>query len=196
MTYPANPDKPYGDRLETANADLAHEPFIPVYARRGKARGGQGKVQTWMILAPVAVLVLGGIGTMLVMGGAEEVPTPLAEPALTAPVLSSAPTEAALAPLSPESTPAPVMAAPVATAPTPTRRVAPAPARREAAVRAPAPTARVAAPTPTPTPVAPTGPQPYAPAPAGPSTGTLNTVPAAPAPAAPPPTIIIAEPVG
>ena len=196
VTYPANPDKPYGDRLETANADLAHEPFIPVYARRGKARGGQGKIQTWMILAPVAVLVLGGIGTMLIMGGADEAPTPLAEPALTAPVLSSAPTEAASAPLAPGSTPAPVMAAPVTTAPAPTRRVATAPVRREAAVRAPTPaaTARVV----TPAPVAPTGPQAYAPAPAGPSTSTLNTAPAtpAPAPSAPPPPIVIVEPAG
>ena len=187
VTYPADPAKPYGDRIESPLADLTHdEPFVPVYARRGKARGGQGKIKTWMILTPVAVLVLGGIGAMLVMQGPEEASAPLAEPALTAPVVSAAPTEAALAPLTTASTPEPVVAAPpVVRDAAPLRRIAPAPARREAA-RAPAPAAtpRVAAPA------VPTGPQAYAPAPAAPSTSTLNTAPA------PTPPVIIVEPVG
>lgn len=200
VTYPADQSKPYGDRIEAPRTDLTHdEPFVPVYARRGKARGGQGKIRTWMILTPVAVLALGGIGTMMLMQGPEEAAAPLAEPALTAPVLSAAPTEAAVAPLTTASTPQPVIAAP---APTPVvrdaaplRRAAPAPARREAAP-APAATPRVA----TPAPAAPTGPQAYTPAPAAPSTTTLNTAPATAAPAtpapAPTPPVIIVEPVG
>lgn len=196
VTYPVDPTKPYGDRIETPRADLTHdEPFVPVYARRGKARGGQGKIKTWMILTPVAVLALGGLGAMMLMQGPEEASAPLAEPALTAPVLSASPTEAAVAPLTTASTPAPVATAPVVRDTAPLRRAAPASVRREA-VRTPAPaaTARVA----TPAPAVPAGPQAYTPA--APSTSTLNTTPATPAPAtpapAPTPPVIIVEPVG
>ena len=202
VTYPADPAKPYGDRLEqprsdaTLRADLtADEPFVPVYARRGKARGGQGKIKTWMILAPVGVLVLGGVGAMLVMGGGEEASAPLAEPAATAPVLSStpAPTATAVAPLTTASTPAPVVAAPapVVRDAAPLRRAAPAPVRREAARTPAAATPRAA----TPAPATPTGPQPYT----APSTSTLNTAPAAtaprPAPTQPPPPPIVVQPL-
>lgn len=198
VTYPADPTKPYGDRLERPrvdpHAELAHEePFVPVYARRGKTRTGQSKIKAWMILVPVGVLVLGGIGAMLVMNGGEETSAPLAEPAATAPVLSAtpAPTEAAVVPPTPASTPAPVVreAAPL-------RRPAPAPARREttARVQAPAATPRVATPAPT----TPTGPQSYTPAPAASPTSTLNTAPATPAstPASPPPPPIVVQPLG
>lgn len=200
VTYPADPAKPYGDRGEAPRADMAQdEPFVPVYARRGKARGGQGKIKTWMILAPVAVLALGGIGAMMVMQGPEEASTPLVEPAATAPVLPIAPTEVAAAPLTSASTSEPVNAAPVVRSTAPLRRAAPAPARREA-VRAPAPTATATTRVVTPATTAPTAPQPYTPAPAAPSTATLNTAPAAPAPAtpapAPTPPAIIVEPVG
>ncbi len=197
VTYPADPTKPYGDRIEAPRADTLHEEsFVPVYARRGKARGGQGKIKTWMILAPVAVLALGGIGAMMVMQGPEEASAPLAEPAATAPVLPIAPTAVAAAPLTTASTPEPIAAAPVVRDAAPLRRAAPAPARREA-VRAPAAaTPRVATPAPT----VPTGPQSYTPAPAAPSTVTLNSAPATPAPAtpapAPTPPVIIVEPVG
>lgn len=190
VTYPVDPTKPYGDRIEAPRADLTHdEPFVPVYARRGKARGGQGKIKTWMILTPVAVLALGGIGAMMLMQGPEEVSAPLAEPAATAPVLPIAPTDAAV-PLTTASTPEPITAAPVVRDAAPLRRAtpAPAPARREA-VRATAPAA-----------AAPTGPRSYTPAPAAPSTVTLNTAPATPSPAtpapAPTPPVIIVEPVG
>ena len=47
VTYPADPTKPYGDRIEAPRADVTHdEPFVPVYARRGKARGG-AKPMPW-----------------------------------------------------------------------------------------------------------------------------------------------------
>lgn len=209
VTYPADHTKPYGDRLEVPNLQPTHrtesvsdEPFVPVYARRGKARGGQGKIKTWMILVPVAVLVLGGIGAMLVMGGGEEASVPLAEPAATAPVLPAVATDTAAAPLTTAATPEPAIVAPAAATPVrreaaPMRRTAPtpAPARREA-VR---PTSAAASSrTVTPAPTA-TGPRAYAPA-ATPSTTTLNTAPAArpaatPTPTAPPPVIII-EPAG
>lgn len=202
VTYPVDPTKPYGDRIEAPRADLTHdEPFVPVYARRGKARGGQGKIKTWMILTPVAVLALGGIGAMMLMQGPEEVPAPLAEPAATAPVLPIAPTEVAAAPLTTASTPEPVAATPVVRDAAPLRRAtpAPAPARREA-VRAPAAAAAATPRVVTPAPAAPTGPRSYTPAPAAPSTVTLNTAPATPAPAtpapAPTPPVIIVEPVG
>lgn len=193
VTYPADLAKPYGDRVEAQQIGAAHEePFVPVYARRGKARGGQGKVRTWMILAPVAVLTLGGIGAMLVLSGDNQASAPLAEPAATAPVLSAmpVPTEAAAAPLASAATPEPVVAPPAA------REAAPAPARRPA-VRTPAPAPEVSPRVEAP--VAPTGPRPYTAAPDTAPTTTLNTAPAAPAvPAtpAPPPPVIVIEPAG
>ena len=195
VTYPADPPKPYGDRVEVPRADIAHEePFVPVYARRGKARGGRGKIRTWMILTPVAVLALGGIGAMMVMNDSEEASAPLTEPAATAPVLPIAPPVTAAAPLTTASTPEPVVVVPVVRDAAPLRRIAPAPARREA-VRTPTPAATPRVVTPAP---AATGPQSYTPAPAAPSISNLNTAPATPAPATPAPTppVIIVEPVG
>lgn len=203
ITYPADPTKPYGDRLEIPGVQPSlrpeaamDEPFVPVYARRGKARGGQGRIKTWMILAPVAALVLGGIGAMLVLDRGEDVAAPLAEPAATAPVLPATATDAAVAPLNSAATSEPVSAAPApAAAPArdaaPLRRIAPAPVRREAA-RAPSPPASARTVTPARTV---TGPQAYtpAPAPAAP-TATLNTAPARPAPTPPP--IVVVQPVG
>lgn len=194
--YPVDPTKRYGDRIEAPRADIRHdEPFVPVYARRGNARGGQGRIRTWMILTPVAVLVLGGIGTILVINGSEEASVPLAEPAATAPVLPISPTVTATAPLTSASTPDPVVAAPVIRDAAPLRRIAPAPARREA-VRTPEPVATPRVVTPDPAPAA-TGPQPYTPGPATPSPETFNRAPATPVPApAPTPPVINVEPVG
>jgi hypothetical protein len=198
VTYPADPTKPYGDRIEMPRVDphaelTNDEPFVPVYARRGKARTGQSKIKSWMILAPVGAIVLGGIGAMMFMGGSEEVATPLAEPAATAPVVSAlpAPVDAATAPLTPQSAPAPVAAAPVVREATPVRRAAPAPTPRREAAPAPAPTApRVVTPAPA------AGPQPYAPAPAASPTSTLNTATPAPSPTPAPPPAIVVQPLG
>ena len=204
VTYPADPTKPYGDRLESPrvdpHAELAREePFVPVYARSGKARAGQSKIRTWMILVPVGAIVLGGIGAMLVMGGGEEASAPLAEPAATAPVLSTLPapvvTGTATAPLTSASTPAPVVTAPPAVRETaPLRRATPAPAPRREAAPASAATPRVVNPAPAPA----VGPQPYTPT--APSTSTLNTAPAArattPAPAPTPRPPIVVQPLG
>lgn len=195
VTYPADPTRSHGDRIEAPRADIgSDEPFVPVYARRGKARSSQGKIKTWMILTPIAVLTLGGIGAMMVMNGSEEASAPLAEPAATAPLLPITPVVTAAAPLTTASTPEPVVAVPVIRDAAPLRRIAPAPARREA-VRTQAPAATPGVSTPAPT-VA-TGPQSYTPAPAAPATSTLNTAPATPVPApAPVPPVIIFEPVG
>jgi hypothetical protein len=193
VTYPADPDKPYGDRLETANADLTHEPFVPVYARRGKAGGGQGPVKTWMILTPVAVIVLGGIGAMLLLSGTEDPAAPLIEPAQTGPVLSAMPVEApavAMAPpVIPAATPEPVAATPpMASASQRNRTATPRPTpERAAPVRAAEPEAP-----------APTGPRAYSPATTAPSTSALTTAPVRPAAGSSsvPAPIIVIQPAG
>lgn len=175
VTYPHDRPLPQDSHLEGPR----EEPFVPVYARTGRsARGRKGGVKTWMILAPIGVLVLGGSAAALMMGDrGEGAPAPLAEPVAAARVLPAQPVTAEAAPAETapvtEATPAP---APVVrrTAPAPDRRTA-APGRASAA--APAPAARVVAPTP------PAGPQPY--------TATLNTAPA-PAPAQPP--VIVIQP--
>lgn len=195
VTYPADPAKPYGDRLEARQIGAApDEPFVPVYARRGKARGGQGPVKTWMILTPVAVLVLGAVGATLVMSGNEEAPVPLVEPAATAPVLSAAPAPAeTAAPLARASEPAPAVATPAVRE---TSRPRLAPVRHSAAPPRPA---AAAARTATPAPAVPAGPRPYLAPSMAPSTSTLNTAPASTAPTpspAPPPPVIVVEPAG
>jgi len=155
LTYPPGPTEPIGDRIETPRADLARqEPFVPVYARRGKARSGKGKLKTWMILVPIGVLTLGGIGAMMAMNGGDEASVPLVEPAATLPVLSTPPVSpgSEVAPLS-NPTPAPVISAPSVREAAPTPRAAPV----------------AAAPAATPDPVVATGPQPYAPAPTAPA---------------------------
>lgn len=124
VTCPVDPTKPYADHPDMpgveSRADLTREEaFVPVYARSGKSRAGRGKVRSWMILAPVGAIVLGGIGALMFMGGNEEAGTPLAEPATTPPVLSAlpAPVDATTAPLTPTPT---LNTAPAAPAPTPT----------------------------------------------------------------------------
>ena len=201
VTYPADPLKPYGDRVEVnPNADGANdEPFVPVYARTGKStRRNGGKIKTWMILTPVGILVLAGLGAVA-LGGGEQTTAPLAEPAATAPVVSATPLATPVM-----SNPAPVArtaptAAPVLRPAAPVRRAAaaPAPARRSTTVATsrpttPAPVARVVTPAPaasSPTPML--NMAPMAP------TATPAPSPA-PAPAATqsPPPFVIVEPVG
>lgn len=184
VTYPHDHPMSHSDRVDAPR----EEPFIPVYARTGRtARGRKGGVKTWMILAPIGVLVLGGAAAALMMGdGGDVAPAPLVEPAATPPVLPAqplvseiVPAEAEIAPVV-EATPAP---APVVRT-APARRSAPAPVRR--ATSAPAPTVATRE-----APAAPTGPQPY--------TASLNTTPptatvAAPAPTPAPPPVIVIQP--
>lgn len=187
VTYPHDRPLPQDNLEGTRDA-----PFIPVYARTGRgARGARkGGLKTWMILAPIGVLVLGAGAAAMMMGGEGDVaPAPLVEPAATAPVLPPQPVLTEVAPT--DIAPAPIVEAAPAPAPVarraqsaPARRAAPAP---RAAAPAPAATPRVTAPTP------PASPQPY--------TSSLNTAPTAtPAPATPapapaqPPVIVIQPP--
>lgn len=185
ITYPH--DRPGStDGLPDAPRD---EPYVPVYARARSARSRKGGVKAWMILAPIGVLVLGGVATALVMGQGDDVaPVPLAEPAATGPVL---PTQPLVNEISAAETPArttievaPEPAVRAAPAPAPARRAAPAEARRS--TPAPAPATREA-------PAEPAGPQPY--------TSSLNTAPPTTAPATPAPTpasppVIVIDPAG
>lgn len=177
VTYPADPNKPYGDRIEAPILDAARdEPFVPVYARSSKA-AGRGKIRTWMILAPVGAVFLGGIAVALMMDGRADAPP--VEPAATAlvPQATAPLTETAATPLITDAIPAPVVREPA-----PVRRVAPAAATaRDVAPRTEATVSpRAVAPAPASAPVV--GPQPYVSAPAGPT-------PPAPTPA---PIIVVA----
>ncbi|HEY0599919.1 MAG TPA: hypothetical protein VGD32_07430, partial [Brevundimonas sp.] len=103
VTYPHDRPMPQGDHLDS----VREEPFVPVYARtRRSARGRKGGLKTWMILAPIGVLVLGAGAAAMMMGGEDSAPAPLAEPAATPPVLPAQPLAAAPAPV--EATPTPV----------------------------------------------------------------------------------------
>lgn len=190
LTFPPAPTDHVGDHIETPRFGAAHEePFVPVYARRGRAHSGKGKIRTWMILVPIGVLTLGGIGAMMAMNGGEQASAPLAEPAATLPVLPT-PTIAPaseVAPLESASTPAPVITEPAVRQAAPTPRAAPT-TQRPAAAPAAAPVAQ------TPDPVVAAGPQPYTPPPAAPSTSA--SVPAAPAPTTASPPVIIIDPAG
>lgn len=181
VTYPHDRPLPHDPHMEEARP----EPYVPVYARtRGATHGRKGGVKTWMILAPIGVLVLGGAAVALVMGqGDEPAPVPLVEPAATGPVLPPQPLASEVAPV---DTPA-VATVETAPVPAPVVRAAPAPARRAAPVAArrtaPAPSTREA-------PAQPAGPQPY--------TATLNTTteaaPATPAPTPTPTPVIVIQP--
>lgn len=173
VTYPHDRPLPHDTHMEEARP----EPYVPVYARtRGSTRSRKGGVKTWMILAPVGVLVLGGVAAAMIAGSGDDAPpAPLVEPAATAPVLPAQPLISEVAPL--ETSGAPVIEAAPAPAPAPVvraapaRRAAPAPAR-------PAPAATREAPA------EPVGAQPY--------TSSLNTSPtAAPATPAPAPAPVI-----
>ncbi len=88
ITYPHDRTIP-SDGLTAAPRE---EPFVPVYARTRSATGRKGGVKSWMILAPIGVLVLGAAAVVLVTAQGEHVaPVPLVEPAATGPVLPTQP---------------------------------------------------------------------------------------------------------
>lgn len=185
--------KPAARVVETTPAPAAAS-AAPAFART--TRKGAKPFKTWMVLAPVGVLAIGGIGAMMLFSGGEsETAAPLVE-ADTAPVVSAAPltptvVEAAPTEATPVTAPAPVdrEAVPATRAATPLRRAA-APATRTPAAPASRqssdadaqaqtsalnraqsqPAARPAA---TPAPVT----QPTAPAPAQPRDLTISTQP-------------------
>ena len=159
----------YTDQVRPAAARPAArvegEAYVPVYARSG-ARKSNKPFKTWMILAPLGVLVVGGAAAAMLMQPAEPAVEEAAPLAPLAAQLAASETAPLNAPSIPMETPAdlttatpipPAAAAPVERRATPTS-ADPAPAQARAARVAP----RAAAPAPVvEAPVAPTGPQPY-----------------------------------
>lgn len=149
----------YTDQVRPAAARPAarvdSEAYVPVYARSG-ARKSNKPVKTWMILAPLGVLAVGGAAAAMLMQPA----APAEEAAPFAPLaarLAASETAPLPLPSMPMETPAELTTAapipPSAAAPV-ERRAAPAAPARAAARAAAAPEAVEA-------PVVPTGPQPY-----------------------------------
>lgn len=177
-------------------------PYVPAYARSRQSRKSKGGVKTWMILAPIGVLAVGGVGAVMLMNGGDQ--TQMAEATTPAPVVSQPlSNDVAAAPLTSSATPAPVEVMP-APAPAPVTRTA-SPEREAAPVRRAAP--RVAAPVATREEEAPvlSGPQPYNAAPSTTTsspTSTLNRAPVTIAPAQTPATpaapapVIVVQPAG
>lgn len=186
----------YTDQIRPAVV-VDSEPYVPVYARSG-ARKSNKPVKTWMILAPLGVLVVAGAAAAMLMqptAPAMEEPVPFAPLAAQLAASEVAPLNA---PSIPMETPVelttaspipPPVAAPVE------RRAATTPAApAPAPVRAARVTPRaVGAPEAVETPV-PAGPQPYMSV--APQTATPTAViQAAPVtPAAPPAPIVITPP--
>ena len=182
-------------------------PYVPAYARSRQSRKSKGGIKTWMILAPIGVLAVGGVGAVMLMNG-EPAPMVEAEATTPAPIVSQPlSNDVATAPLTSAATPAPVEVA-QAPAPAPVARAA-SPEREAAPVRRAAP--RVAAPVTPRVEEAPvlTGPQPYSAAPSTTTssptstpTSTLNRAPVAvtpaPTPATPaaPAPVIVVQPAG
>lgn len=126
-------DTDYSDRDA-----VVEEAYVPVYARKRAARGraGAGGVKTWMILAPLGLVVVGGVSAAMLMNGGGEAEM-VAAPAAPAPAVAQAPLTdlmastasadaaalTAMRPAEPVAA-APIAAVPVA-APAPTRRAAP-----------------------------------------------------------------------
>ncbi|HEY0926312.1 hypothetical protein, partial [Brevundimonas sp.] len=73
-------------------AEMREDTFVPVYARTKSRARRKGGVRTWMILAPIGAVLVGGAAAAMMMNpGAEPEPAALAEPAATGPVLPAAP---------------------------------------------------------------------------------------------------------
>lgn len=165
----------YTDQVRPAAARPAAriegEAYVPVYARSG-ARKSNKPVKTWMILAPLGVLVVGGAAAAMLMQPTE----PAVEEAAPFAPLAAQLAASEIAPLNAPSIPMETPADLTTAAPIPPAAAAPAQTR---AARV---TPRAAAPAPVvEAPVVSTGPQPYlsvAPAP------TIVT-PSAPPSAAP-----------
>ena len=159
----------YTDQVRPAAARPAArvegEAYVPVYARSG-ARKSNKPVKTWMILAPLGVLVVGGAAAAMLMQPAEPTVEEAAPFAPLAAQLAASEIAPLNAPSIPMETPAdlttaapipPAAAAQIERRATPTS-ADPAPAQTRAARVTP----RAAAPAPVvEAPVVSTGPQPY-----------------------------------
>lgn len=184
----------YTDQVSPAVAGVDQEAYVPVYARRG-ARKSNKPVKTWMILAPLGVLVLGGAAAAMLMQPAEPASPTTVEVAPSAITPEVSPLTAATIPM---QTPAELTTAtpiPPAAASLVDRRAIPAPARASAPLAraervAPAPVEPAVEPV---APIVSPGPQPYlAVAPQIPA--ATPSAPAPATPAAPPAPIVITPP--
>lgn len=176
-------------------------PYVPAYARSRQSRKSKGGIKTWMILAPIGVLAVGGVGAVMLMNGGEQDQMAEAEATTPAPIVSQPlSNDVAAAPLTSAATPAPVEVTP-APVPAPVIRTA-SPERDAAPVRRAAP--RVAAPVASPEEEAPvlSGPQPYNAEPATTTPNPTSTLNRAPVTVAPTPTpassapVIVVQPAG
>lgn len=181
---------PYTDQIRPA-AVIDNDAYVPVYARSA-ARKSNKPVKTWMILAPLGVLVVAGAVSAMLMQPA----APAVEEAVPFAPLAAQLAASEVAPLNAPSIPMETPAELTTAAPIPPSVAAPV--ERRAAPAAPARAARVtpraAAPATVEAPVVPTGPQPYL------SVTPQTVAPMAEAPAAPltpaasPATIVITPP--
>lgn len=187
----------YTDQVRPAAARVDSEAYVPVYARGG-ARKSSKPVKTWMILAPLGALVVGGTAAAMLMQPAEPAAPTALEAAPVAPPAMAPEVSPLTTATIPMETPAELTAAtlipPPAVAPIP-RRASPAPAR------ASAPPARVERAAPAPVepavestaPIVSSGPQPYLSV--APQTPTVTpSTPTPVTPAAPPAPIVITPP--
>lgn len=184
---------PYTDQIRPA-ALVDSEPYVPVYARSG-ARQSNKPVKTWMILAPLGVLVVAGAAATLLM----QPTAPAVDEAVPFAPLAAQLAASEVAPLNAPSIPMVTPAELTTATPIPPPVAAPVERRAAPATPAPAParTARVmpraAAPATVEAPVVPTGPQPYLSV--APQTAAPTTVaPAAPVTSTAPPAPIVITP--
>lgn len=180
----------YSDTVRPAAAQPQSQAYVPVYARAGRAHRNK-PVKTWMILAPLGLLVMGGAAALMLTQESAVAPAAVSETPVAptpAPVSAAGPAAA--------SAPAAVALAPsVSTAPAASTPAAPveraAPAARAQPARQAAPAAPVME-----TPVEPTGPRPYvaeaAPTAAAPRVSVTPATPAAAPTPSSPPTVVIA----
>ncbi|WP_313004967.1 hypothetical protein [Brevundimonas sp.] len=179
----------YTDQVRPAAPRVDSDAYVPVYARSG-ARKSNKPVKTWMVLAPLGVLVVGGAAAAMLMQPAETTAPATVEAAPIEAPLAMAATSPLTAPSVPIETPADLAtAAPIPPA-------AAAPVERRAAPPTPAPARAVRAAPPAAAPVVeapvPTGPQPYLSV--APEATPVTVAPPAAAPvtpAAPPAPIVI-----
>ncbi|MGE6958197.1 hypothetical protein ACQKHM_15575, partial [Brevundimonas sp. NPDC049575] len=122
----------YTDQIRPAADRLDSEAYVPVYARRS-GRMSKKPVKTWMILAPLGVLVIGGAAAaMLMQTGEEATPaaieaaTPAPPAPLVAPEVSPEVSSLTAAPIAPAELTTATPAAPSVAAPV-ERRAPPAP---------------------------------------------------------------------
>lgn len=123
----------YTDQIRPAADRLDSEAYVPVYARRS-GRMSKKPVKTWMILAPLGVLVIGGAAAaMLMQTGEEATPaaieaaTPAPPAPLVAPEVSPEVSSLTAAPIAPAELTTATRAAPVEEAEAPIVSTGPQP---------------------------------------------------------------------